>query len=55
MNSHPSNLALKSAGGNTHNSKPQVVVSVVRGVSVANTGAAVVWVVVPGTAPHQLG
>jgi hypothetical protein len=54
MNFHSSNLALKSAGGNAHNTKPKIVVLVVASVAVAETRAAVIWVVVPRAAPHSL-
>ncbi len=54
MNSHPPILALKSAGGNTDDPKPVVIVKVAGGVAVANRRAAVSRVVIPGTAPQQL-
>jgi hypothetical protein len=54
MNSHPSILDLKSAGGTTDYPKPVVIVKVARVVTVSNRRAAVIRVVIPGTAAQQL-
>ena len=48
--SHLPALALKSAGRTTDNPKPNVVVGFARIVVVAVGGAAILWIVVPGTA-----
>jgi hypothetical protein len=55
VNSHPPTLALKSAGRNTDNPKPNVVVLIVGRVLIAVSRATVPRIVVPGTAPQQLG
>lgn len=54
-NFHPPTLAQKSAGRNTHHPKTEVVVPIIRRVAVAQGRATVARIVVPGTAPHQLG
>jgi hypothetical protein len=49
--SHLPALVQKSTGNLTHNSKTDIVVTVVRSVVVANGGTAIPWIIVPGTAP----